>query len=273
MNRLHKSLYTSIVCLLCLQLFLLFFSSSVFSILLSLKNWVFWIIVTHLLMIIFLFLRKQDFVIIVPDVRKLEKINLANILTLFRMSSAPTLHYLLYATGAQNKLLLPLVIFAIIISLSDMFDGLLARRNQITVIGKYLDPMADYYILLAVSFAMFSIDLLDQWLLLFLIARLVLQGVFASIVITRKKIAMHATILGKIMICSVFLLYNFSILLLFDSLQGMISRYIAVMEIVVVILVIASSIERIYIFSRGTYSHHTAVQGMDRKGRARHHSP
>ncbi len=67
-----------------------------------------------------------------------------NVLSLFRIALVP-LFAVLYLKSEQQPALLGWAIFTLVLSgLTDMFDGLIARKcNQISEIGKVLDPTAD----------------------------------------------------------------------------------------------------------------------------------
>lgn len=73
---------------------------------------------------------------------------LPNIITLARILITPVIALLPFIEGYTPKLIC-LGVF-LIAALSDVFDGMLARsRNQITDLGKLLDPVADKLLLLA----------------------------------------------------------------------------------------------------------------------------
>jgi CDP-diacylglycerol--glycerol-3-phosphate 3-phosphatidyltransferase len=68
--------------------------------------------------------------------------NLPNALSLFRIAVIPPILYLLTDPGRVAAGLAGALFF--VASLSDYFDGYLARRRGlITTLGKYLDPLAD----------------------------------------------------------------------------------------------------------------------------------
>lgn len=74
--------------------------------------------------------------------------NIANALTLIRLCISPIflLVYLYYGFFDISPTTLPYILLVLlgISELSDAFDGFLARRyNQVTELGKLLDPMAD----------------------------------------------------------------------------------------------------------------------------------
>ncbi len=65
-----------------------------------------------------------------------------NIVTLFRIATAPFLIWILMHTGPEASWLAAGVFF--IATISDFFDGYLARSyDYVTTLGKFLDPMAD----------------------------------------------------------------------------------------------------------------------------------
>lgn len=94
-------------------------------------------------------------------------INIANGLTAARVVLVPLFAYLLIAGAFRPALL----VFALCGG-SDLLDGLLARRlRQRTVVGFYLDPIADK-LLVATSFVVLAIlDVVPDWLTIMVISR------------------------------------------------------------------------------------------------------
>ena len=83
--------------------------------------------------------------------------NLPNIITLVRISFTPVIALLPFIEGYWPKL----VAFGIFLAaaISDVFDGYLARsRNQITDLGKLLDPIADKLLLFATLIPIYFIS-------------------------------------------------------------------------------------------------------------------
>ncbi len=73
---------------------------------------------------------------------------LPNILTVSRIALAPVIALLPFITGYGPKVL-ALVVF-LVAAVSDIFDGILARRwKQVSDLGKELDPLADKLLLVA----------------------------------------------------------------------------------------------------------------------------
>jgi len=84
----------------------------------------------------------------------------------------------------------------IILSVSDAFDGYLARKNrQTTRIGKIIDPIADK--LLIAAALIFLIGRIQLWMAVVIIARELIITL-ARILLLHKKVVIPASILGKI---------------------------------------------------------------------------
>lgn len=83
----------------------------------------------------------------------MSKMNTANKITIFRMLLVPAFLVLAY-TG---KTMIAVAVF-MLATLSDFLDGYIARNyNQITVFGKFMDPLADK--ILVVSAMCFFVDI------------------------------------------------------------------------------------------------------------------
>ena len=94
-------------------------------------------------------------------------INIANALTAFRVLLVPVFAHLLIS----GRIRLALIVFAAC-GISDALDGLLARRlKQRTLVGFYLDPIADK-LLMATSFIVLAyVKILPDWLTILVISR------------------------------------------------------------------------------------------------------
>lgn len=84
----------------------------------------------------------------------------------------------------------------IVLSISDAFDGYIARKhNQITNIGKIIDPIADKLLISTALF--FLIGRIQLWMAIIIIVReMVITA--ARIILLPKKVVMPASSLGKI---------------------------------------------------------------------------
>src|SRR5262249_49530456 len=93
------------------------------------------------------------------------------------------------------------VIFAAA-AITDSLDGYLARkRGEVSVLGKFLDPLADKLIVTAVMVMMVSLDRLPAWLVVVLLGRELaitgLRGIASSegLVIAASETGRHKTAL------------------------------------------------------------------------------
>jgi CDP-diacylglycerol--glycerol-3-phosphate 3-phosphatidyltransferase len=110
-------------------------------------------------------------------------LNLPNFLTVVRILLVPVLIVaLLEKTGGGD--LLAAIVFAAA-SITDAIDGYLARsRNAITTFGKLMDPIADKLLIVAALISLVSLDRLEAWVAMVIIARefavTVLRGAVGS---------------------------------------------------------------------------------------------
>jgi CDP-diacylglycerol--glycerol-3-phosphate 3-phosphatidyltransferase len=101
-------------------------------------------------------------------------LNLPNILTFFRILLSVILYFCVMRSYSAQDGLSPLLIFVfyLIIALTDMVDGYLARRlKQETALGKELDPMADKVLVFLMLIAFSRLDILPFWMIIPVLAR------------------------------------------------------------------------------------------------------
>jgi CDP-diacylglycerol--glycerol-3-phosphate 3-phosphatidyltransferase len=97
-------------------------------------------------------------------------LNLPNALTVLRILLVPVLVVALL-DETPNGDLLAAIVFALA-SVTDAIDGYLARsRNAITTFGKLMDPVADKLLILASLIALVSLERLQAWVAMVIIAR------------------------------------------------------------------------------------------------------
>lgn len=99
-----------------------------------------------------------------------EFFNLPNILTLARIVAVPFVCLLVLRDSRVSAFVASIVYT--LAAITDMFDGYLARRNhQITLIGKFLDPLADKLVVLSVLLALLYLDRVPLWVVALILAR------------------------------------------------------------------------------------------------------
>ena len=96
--------------------------------------------------------------------------NLANRLTLLRIFLVPVF-LILISTRIKYGVLIATIVF-IIAALTDKLDGYIARtKNQITTLGKFMDPLADKLLIAAALISLVELKSLPAWLVTIIIAR------------------------------------------------------------------------------------------------------
>src|ERR687893_2889290 len=97
-------------------------------------------------------------------------LNLPNVLTVVRILLVPVLVVALL-DATPNGSWLAAGVFAIA-ALTDGLDGYLARsRQSITNFGKAMDPVADKLLIAAALISLVSLERLDAWVAMVIIAR------------------------------------------------------------------------------------------------------
>lgn len=116
----------------------------------------------------------------------------ANIITLLRIVSIP---FFVYFT-VTGKEMIGLIILTVAAA-SDLFDGMLARKlNQVTNIGKALDPVADKLMHVAALIALAVIGYIS-WVFVILLFLKESAMVIGSIVLIKNKKIIQANDMGK----------------------------------------------------------------------------
>ncbi len=127
--------------------------------------------------------------------------NLPNILSLSRIFLTPILVVILL-TRVEGKEIYGAIIFTVA-ALTDFFDGYFARRrNQVTVMGKLLDPIADKLLVTSAFISMVELQAPDHrslapaWMVMIIVGREFVVSGIRSIAATRGLV-MPAHWLGK----------------------------------------------------------------------------
>ncbi len=121
-------------------------------------------------------------------------INIPNILTVFRILLTPFFVIFLL----KDLFSFALLVFTIA-AISDGIDGLLARYlNQKTVLGAYLDPIADKLLLTAAFVSLALLKIVPSWLTVIVISRdiLIMLGI-AVFSITNINIEIKPSLVSK----------------------------------------------------------------------------
>jgi CDP-diacylglycerol--glycerol-3-phosphate 3-phosphatidyltransferase len=96
--------------------------------------------------------------------------NLPNLVTMGRVLFVPGVLYFMDNYSPVRSLIAALLY--VVASIGDGVDGYLARsRNEVSVLGKFLDPVADKLMVTAVMVFMVALGRVPAWLVVVLIAR------------------------------------------------------------------------------------------------------
>ena len=96
--------------------------------------------------------------------------------------------------------------------ITDLLDGYLARKlNQVSELGKIIDPLADKIAVGAIAILMFINGLIPLWFIAVVLIRDILILAFGLILKSRKKIVLMSNYPGKIAVFTIGLALVFSI--------------------------------------------------------------
>ena len=123
-------------------------------------------------------------------------LNLPNALSLFRVAMVPVLMVFMLVSIPEGDLV-ALVVFLIAAG-SDWLDGYIARRwRQTSVVGAFLDPLADKLLVTAALVSLVSLNELSAWIAMVVIAReLAVTGL--RMIAAAKGVVIPASSWGKV---------------------------------------------------------------------------
>ncbi|PIE98439.1 MAG: CDP-alcohol phosphatidyltransferase [Treponema sp.] len=202
----------------------------------------------HLVIYFFLISHIEDFCNTGTGER-LKKLNLANMITLFRGSSVSTAGFFIRHADVQGIKIIAFVYLALVF-LTDSFDGYIARtKKQTTKIGQMLDSMGDYSLLFVISMLYLEKNILSPWFFILIFFRLSIQSIGAIFFINIDyPIKPKSTIGGKITIASTMLLYTLIMFGLFFNNLKSLQRVIGICEIICGVLIFVFLFEKLGLF-------------------------
>jgi len=121
-------------------------------------------------------------------------INIANVLTAMRVLLVPLFAWLLIADKEREALLV-----FVVCGLTDGLDGLLARwLRQRTLVGAYLDPIADKLLMATAFIVLAYVKIVPRWLTILVISRdiFILVGSFLYLLLLDSS-DIRPTVLSK----------------------------------------------------------------------------
>ena len=125
-------------------------------------------------------------------------VNLANGLTILRIMLIPVfMVFLLQFELIPYSVDIAVAIF-VLAAVTDTLDGYFARsRNSVTVLGQFLDPLADKLLISAALISLVSLDRISAWIAMLIISReFSVSGL--RLVAAASRVVIPASPLGKI---------------------------------------------------------------------------
>lgn len=120
-------------------------------------------------------------------------LTIPNAISAFRLLLVPVFVVLV----AQHQDLAALIV-VVISSVSDWADGFIARRfNQVSELGKSLDPIADRWFIVAAFIVLVVRDEIPLWLLLLVLVRDAVMLILVSLIARTGASPMAVTYVGK----------------------------------------------------------------------------
>lgn len=123
--------------------------------------------------------------------------NLPNLLTVLRIFLVPVLIAAMLSSWEHGDLLAALIFT--VASLTDALDGWIARRRAITSnFGKLVDPLADKLLITAALVSLVSLDRLEAWVAMVVIAREFAVTGLRQLAMERGGEVIAASVWGKL---------------------------------------------------------------------------
>ena len=123
------------------------------------------------------------------------RLNLPNLLTLARIAAVPVVVVLLFFDSRQAGFWAA-AIFSLA-AITDWLDGWLARKWEVvSILGKFLDPLADKLIVMAAFIMMIPLGRVPAWAVFLILARDIVVSGLRSIA-SSEGVVIDASDLGK----------------------------------------------------------------------------
>lgn len=212
----------------------------------------------HLALLGMLFVFRNDFVIETTG-EKLVRVNMANRITLLRITTLPTLLFLIIA-AKEYRIRTPLLSLVVFVFLTDFLDGYISRKaKQVTRVGRMMDSASDYSLLAVLTIVFLYYRLIPGWMFFLVTARLGLQSLLMGIIIVvKRRIEPKTTPLGKVAVASIMVLYSIEVLKLVSL--PLPDTVLKMMEYAVGAVVVISMVDKVTSFFA------SLLQGRARKG-------
>jgi cardiolipin synthase len=120
--------------------------------------------------------------------------NLANIITFFRLCAVPLAFWLVLDHRIEAAFWL-----FVAAGLSDALDGWLARRYGGNAVGALMDPVADKALLVTMYITLATVGVLPTWLAILVVFRdILIVGGFGVLAVLGHAVAIHPLYISKV---------------------------------------------------------------------------
>ena len=127
---------------------------------------------------------------------------ISNQISLLRISLVIPVIYFLINQNHNNTNIIAALLIAMYVS--DLLDGYLARKlNQVSELGKIIDPLADKIAVVSIAIILFFQGRLETWFFIVVVARDVLILVFGLYLKSKSKIVLMSNYPGKLAVFSI----------------------------------------------------------------------
>ena len=164
--------------------------------------------------------------------------NLPNKLTIVRVCLIPFfVAALLFDHGNNYTMRIVANVLFIIASLTDLFDGKIARKyNMVTNFGKFMDPLADKLLVCSALICLIELGQLPAWVVIVIISREFIISGF-RLVASDNGVVIAASYWGKFktvsqMIMSVLLIVNIPALSILTTIFSVIALILTVVSLI-----------------------------------------
>ena len=132
--------------------------------------------------------------------------------------------------------------------ITDLIDGRISRAfHQVTFIGKVLDSVSDYSLLLVIGIAYVIYGLIPIWLFIAILVRLLFQALgMLLLLIKHKSVEPKPTIFGKIAVASIMIIFALEPLKLVFTHK--VRAALALIELLVCVIVYLSLLDKAWYF-------------------------
>jgi cardiolipin synthase (CMP-forming) len=184
---------------------------------------------------------------------KLDSVNIANRVTLARISTLPTILFLVMMLR-EYRLIVWVLVIIVLAFLTDLLDGKISRTlHQVTRIGRMLDSISDYSLLMVISIVYFYFDLLPVWFFIVILFRLLFQATgMAVFLVIEKRIKPETSFMGKVAIATTMTLYAIELFRFLPIAGRTMDLVVTVCEYTAGVVLVASVADKAYYFFKRT---------------------